>query len=196
MRTSQSYRRLAWLLCPIVVLSAGCAGLHGPRGESFTRRGPERQFISTPEFGAARGRTFEDIIPVGARITAVHVGMEGDRVTSIWTSYERNGVVKETPHRGHTGNRVETLKLGRHEKLVGIQAYGQGEIGQLVIATNSHTKVFGAGPATGEPAWFDALSDDDRNNYVGVGFTGRADRELHQVSLRIQVRGEGYASAD
>lgn len=196
MRTSKSYRRLAWLLGSIVILSAGCAGGRGPRGESFTRRGPERQFISTPEFGAARGRTFEDIIPVGARITAVHVGLESDRVTSIWTSYERNGVVKETPHRGHTGSRVETFKLGRHEKLVGIQAYGRGQIGQLVIATNSRTKVFGAGPATNEDRWFDGLSDQDLDSYVGIGFTGRADRELHQLSLRIQVRGEGYASAE
>lgn len=195
MTTLRSHIRPAWLLCPLILLSLGCAG-GGHRGESFTRRGPERDFISTPEFGGARGRTFEDIIPVGARMAAVHVGLDGDRVTSIWTSYERNGVIKETPHRGHTSSRVEKFKLGRNEKLVGIHAYGNGEIGQLVIATNERTKVFGAGPATGEPAWFDALTDDALRTYVGVGFTGRADRQLHQLSLRIQVRSDGYASAD
>lgn len=196
MMTARSHHRLAWILFPMLLLALGCAAARGPRGESFTRRGPERSFVSTPEFGGARGRTFEDIIPVGARITAVHVGLDGDRVTSIWTSYERNGVVKETPHRGHSSSRVEKFKLKRKEKLVGIHAYGQGEIGRLVIATNTRTKSFGAGPATDEPSWFDELTDDDLDNYVGVGFTGRADRELYQLSLRIQVRGDSYASAD
>ncbi len=186
----------ALLLCPILLLSLGCAAGRGPIGQSFTRRGSERTFISTPQFGGARGRTFEDIIPVGARITTVHVGLDGDRVTSIWTSYERNGVIKETPHRGHTSNRVEKFKLGRKEKLVGIHAYGRGEVSQLVIATNKRTRLFGTGPATDEPAWFDSLTDADFRSYVGVGFTGRADRQLHQLSLRIQVRQGGYASAN
>ncbi len=189
-------RRFSLLLCPILLLAVGCAGGRGSIGESFTRRGPERNFISTPRFGGARGRTFEDVIPVGARIIAVHVGLDGDSVTSIWTSYERNGVVKETPHRGHTSSRVEKFKLRRKEKLVGIHAYGHGEIGQLVIATNERTRVFGTGPATGEPAWFDSLSDEDLRSYVGVGFTGRADRRLHQLSLKIQVRNKGYASVN
>ena len=196
MATSRSNRRSSLLLCPILLLALGCARGHGPIGESFTRRGPERHFISTPQFGGARGRTFEDVIPVGARITAVHVGLDGDRVTSIWTSYERNGVVKETPHRGHTSSRVEKFKLGRKEKLVGIHAYGHGEIGRLVIATNKRTRMFGTGPATDEPAWFESLSEDDLRSYVGVGFTGRADRRLHQLSLRIQVRNKGYASVN
>ncbi len=196
MATTGWYRRFSLLLCPVLFLALGCAAGRGPIGESFTRRGPERQFISTPQFGGARGRTFEDVIPVGARITAVHVGLDGDRVTSIWTSYERNGVVKETPHRGHTSSRVEKFKLGPKEKLVGIHAYGSGEIGQLAIATNERTRLFGTGPATGEPAWFESLSDEDLRSYVGVGFTGRADRRLHQLSLRIQVRGDGYASAN
>ena len=56
--------------------------------------------------------------------------------------------------------------------------------------------MFGTGPATDEPAWFDSLSDADLRSYVGVGFTGRADRQLQQLSLRIQVRQGGYASAD
>ncbi len=188
--------RFSWLLWPLLLVALGCAGGRGPIGESFTRRGPERHFISTPQFGSARGRTFEDVIPVGARITAVHVGLDGNSVTSIWTSYERNGVVKETPHRGHTSSRVEKFKLGRKEKLVGIHAYGHGEIGRLVIATNKRTRMFGTGPATDEPAWFESLSEDDLRSYVGVGFTGRADRRLHQLSLRIQVRNKGYASVN
>ncbi len=188
--------RFSLLLCPVLLVALGCAGGRGPIGESFTRRGSERNFISTPQFGSARGRTFEDVIPVGARITAVHVGLDGNRVTSIWTSYERNGVVKETPHRGHTSSRVEKFKLGPKEKLVGIHAYGHGEIGRLVLATNERTRLFGVGPATDEPAWFDSLSDEDLRSYVGVGFTGRADRELQQLSLRIQVRNQGYASVN
>ena len=188
--------KFSLVLCPLLLVAVGCAGGRGPIGESFTRRGSERHFISTPQFGGARGRTFEDVIPVGARITAVHVGLDGNRVTSIWTSYERNGVVKETPHRGHTGSRVEKFKLGRKEKLVGIHAYGYGEIGRLVIATNERTRVFGTGPATDEPAWFESLSDEDLRSYVGVGFTGRADRELRQLSLRIQIRNKGYASVN
>jgi hypothetical protein len=195
-RYRRRWRRTALLLCPILLLSLGCAAGRGPTGQSFTRRGSERTFISTPQFGGARGRTFEDVIPVGARITTVHVGLDGDRVTSIWTTYERNGVVKDTPHRGHTSSRVEKFKLGRKEKLVGIHAYGRGEVGQLVIATNKRTRLFGTGPATDEPAWFDSLSDADLRSYVGVGFTGRADRQLQQLSLRIQVRQGGYASAD
>ncbi len=195
------HHRICWLLCTITLLAPGCAaGGYAPMGESFTRRGAERSFISTPAFGGARGRTFEDVIPVGARIIAVHVGLDGNRVTSIWTSYERNGVVKQTPHRGNTSRRVEKFKLRRKEKLVGIHAYGQGVIGQLVIATNERTKTFGTAPDTGtntrEPAWFDTLTDEDIRNYVGVGFTGRADRELHQLSLRIQVRNKGYASVN
>ena len=191
------HHRICWLLCTITLLATGCAaGGYAPRGESFTRRGAERNFISTPDFGGARGRTFEDVIPVGARITAVHVGLDGNRVTSIRTTYERNGVVKQTPHRGNTRSRVVKFKLGRKEKLVGIHAYGNGVIGQLAIATNQRTKVFGTGPADSEPAWFDTLTDEDLRNYVGVGFTGRADRELHQLSLRIQVRNKGYASVN
>ena len=195
-QTTKRYRLFSILLGLVLLSALGCAGGRGPTGQSFTRRGPERRFISTPNFGSARGRTFEDVIPVGARITIVHVGLDGDRVTSIWTSYERNGVVKETPHRGHTSSRVEKFKLGRKEKLVGIHAYGRGEVGQLLIATNKRNRLFGNGPVKDKPAWPDSLSNADKRSYVGVGFTGRADRQLQQLSLKIQVRQGGYASAN
>ena len=195
MRESRSRVRLSWLLGTIVLAAVGCAAV-GPRGAAFTRRGVERDFISSQVFGAPRGLTFADIIPVGARITAVHVGVDGGRVTSIWTSYERNGVSKDTPHRGHTGRNVEVLELRREEKIIGIHASGGSEIQQLTIATNMRMKSFGSGSAAPESStWFDTLSEDDRHRYVGVGFTGRADRELHQLGLRIQVRRDEIASA-
>ncbi len=188
MRRSTLARPLSWLLCPMVVLALGCSG-GGPLGGTFTRRGVEREYISTPALGAARGLTFEDIIPIGARITAVHISLDANRVTGIWTSYERNGVVKETPHRGHTGTRVEVFKLHRNEKLVGIDGHGRKGIAGLTIATNLRTLSYG-NPSMGtvEQAWFDTLTRENRNRYVGVGFTGRADRELYELSLRIQVR--------
>ncbi len=188
MRESRLHVRLSWLLGTIMLTAAGCAS-GGPRGAAFTRRGIERDFISTPVFGSPRGLTFADIIPVGARITAVHVGVDGGRVTAIWTTYERNGVEKDTPHRGHTGRTVEVLKLRRNEKIIGIHAFGGNEINQLIIATNARTQSFGSSSTPAEsPTWFDALTEDNRHHYVGVGFTGRADRELHQLGLRIQVR--------
>ena len=82
MRESRSRVRLSWLLGTIMLAAAGCAA-GGPRGAAFTRRGAERDFISSPVFGAPRGLTFADIIPVGARITTVHVGVDGERVTSM-----------------------------------------------------------------------------------------------------------------
>ncbi len=188
MRESRSRVRLSWLLGTIMLTAVGCAS-GGPRGAAFTRRGIERDFISTPVFGSPRGLTFEDIIPVGARITAVHVGVDGGRITSIWTSYERNGVIKDTPHRGHTGRHVDVLELGRNEKIIGIHALGGSEINHLTIATNMRMKSFGTPSADATSrTWVDALTEDDRHRYVGVGFTGRADRELHQLGLRIQVR--------
>ena len=196
MRRSSIAPAVAWLLCPMMALTLGCSG-GGPRGAAFTRRGVDREYLSTPALGGARGLTFEDIIPIGARITAVHVAVDDDRVAGIWTSYERNGVVKETPHRGHAGGRVEVFKLRRQEKLIGIDGRGRSGIIELIIATNQRTRSFGRpSMATGRPAWFEILSGDNRHRYVGVGFTGRADRELHQLSLRIQVRQEALASAD
>ena len=196
MSGSRLHVRLSWLLGTIMLTAAGCAA-GAPRGAAFTRRGIEREFISSPVFGAPRGLTFADIIPVGARITAVHVGIDGDRVTAIWTSYERNGVIKDTPHRGHTGRHVEVFELGRNEKIIGIHALGGSEINQLTIVTNTRTKTFGR-PSAGATSStvFDTLSEDNRHRYVGVGFTGRAGRELHQLGLRIQVRhAEAIGSA-
>ena len=195
MRESRSRVRLSWLLGTIMLTAISCAS-GGPRGAAFTRRGIERDFVSSPVFGAPRGLTFADIIPVGARITAVHVGVDGERVTAIWTTYERNGVIKDTPHRGHTGRHVEVLNLRRDEKIIGIHAFGGSEITRLTIATNTRMKSFGTSSAPAQSqAWFDTLTEDNRHRYVGVGFTGRADRELHQIGLRIQVRRDEIASA-
>ena len=195
MRRSTLARSLSCLLCPMVVLALGCSG-GGPLGGAFTRRGVEREYISTPALGAARGLTFEDIIPIGARITAVHVSLDGERVTGIWTSYERNGVVKETPHRGDTGARVEVFKLHRNEKLIGIDGQGRSGIAGLTIATNQRTKSYGKpSTATQQQAWFETLTSDNRYRYVGVGFTGRADRELYELSLRIQIRQDALVAA-
>ena len=195
MRVSRLHVRLSWLLGTVLLTAVGC-GSGGPRGAAFTRRGIERDFISTPVFGAPRGLTFADIIPVGARITAVHVGVDGGRITSIWTSYERNGIEKDTPHRGHTGRNVEVFELRRNEKIIGIHASGGSEINHLTIATNTRVKSFGTPSAAAKSStWFDTLTEDNRHRYVGVGFTGRADRELHQLGLRIQVRRDEVAYA-
>ena len=188
MRRSTLARTGSWMLCPVVMLALGCSG-GGPLGGTFTRRGVEREYISTAALGAARGLTFEDIIPIGARLTAVHVSLDGDRVTGIWTSYERNGVVKETPHRGQTGAKVVVLKLHRNEKLIGIQGRGRRGITGLIIATNLRTQSFGSPSTTTEDqALFKTITRENRHRYVGVGFTGRAGRELNELSLRIQVR--------
>ncbi len=195
MSTSSIARRLSWLLCPMVVLALGCSAGSGPRGAAFTRRGVEREYISTPALGAARGLTFDDIIPIGARITAVHISLDKNRVAGIWTSYERNGIVKETPHRGRTSDRVEVFKLHRNEKLIGIEGRGRRGIAGLTIATNQRTQSYGMpATATQKRAWFETLTSDNRHRYVGVGFTGRADRELYQLSLRIQVRQDALVA--
>ncbi len=168
--------------------ASGRPALH----EELTRRGVERSYTSSPNFGGPRGSGFEDLIPVGGRITAVHVA-HTDTIDAIWLSYERNGVVRDTPRRGGRGPKAEVLKLKRREKIVGIHAYGKGTVDELVIETNQRTVSFGDGVAPGldsEVPWYTTLSEEDRRRYVGIGITGRADEKLRQLSLRIQIRDE------
>jgi hypothetical protein len=192
------------LACLASGLLAGCAASSGPGrmvpsgrkvtpGKDFTRRGIERDFVSTPEFGSARGRAFEDIVPVGARITAVHL-THGSGIKGIRLSYERNGLERETPQRGSSDGTTEVFKLDRNEKIIGIDMWGKGTIDGLTIATNKQTHSFGETRPDSpdqEPPWYAGLTEQDRRRYVGVGFSGRADGELRQLSLRVQIRSEG-----
>jgi hypothetical protein len=192
------------LACLAAGLLAGCAASSGSGrtapsgrkvapGKEFTRRGIERDFVSTPEFGSARGRAFEDIVPVGARISAVHV-THGSGIKGIRLSYERNGIERQTPLRGSGDGTTEVFKLDRNEKIIGIDMWGQGTIDGLAIATNKQAQSFGdpkPSSAEGEPPWYAQLTRQDRQRYVAIGITGRADNELRQLSLRVQVRGEG-----
>ena len=204
MSRSRTACRLLLLACLATGLLAGCAASSGPGrmvpsgrkvtpGKEFTRRGIERDFVSTPEFGSARGRAFEDIVPVGARITAVHV-THGSAIKGIRLSYERNGLERETPQRGSSDGTTEVFKLDRNEKIIGIDIWGRGTIDGLTIATNKQTQSFGDtrpdSPAH-EPPWYAELTEQDRQRYVGVGFSGRADDKLRQLSLRVQVRSQG-----
>jgi hypothetical protein len=174
-----------------LALMGGCSATSAPGMES-TRRGLERDFISSPEYGSARGRAFEDIIPVGARITAVHV-THGSGVKGIWLSYERNGVERQTQLRGARAGSTDVFKLARNEMIVGIDAWGQGTIEGLTIASNKQTKSFGTPrpeSSAGKQPWHVTLIREDGQRYVGIGITGRADSELRQLSLRLQVRSE------
>jgi len=184
--------RTPLIACVALGLLAGCGGPSAP-GREFTRRGIEREFVSSPEFGSARGRTFEDIIPVGARITAVHVS-HGAGIEGIQLSYERNGVERQTPLRGARNGRMDVFKLARDEKIIGIDAWGKGSIEGLTIASNRQTRSFGEPrpqPSAGKHPWYAQLTEQDRQRYVGIGITGRADGELRQLSLRVQIRNEG-----
>ena len=190
-------RRLtAWLLGPALLL-AGCVGApKGKGGEGFghrstrdsTRRTAHSAYRSTLDFGTtrgARGWKFEDIIPIGARITAVNVATD-DGVRAIWLSYERNGVVSNTPRRGGDGGFTEVFELKGNEKLVGMDGAGRRGIDRLTVATNKRVKTFGNDGSSGNlSSW---LTDEQKRQYVGVGITGRADGKLRQLSLRYQVR--------
>jgi hypothetical protein len=204
MNRSHAVCRLFLLACLGLGLLAGCAGSSAPGrmkavgrkvtpGREFTRRGVERDFVATPSFGSARGRAFEDIIPVGARITAVHVS-NGTAIEGIHLSYERNGLERETPVRGTSNGHAEVLKLDRDEKIIGVDAWGKGTLEGLTIATNKRTRTFGEPkPASlsGDGPWYATLTELDKERYVAIGITGRADTGLHQLSVRVQVRGEG-----
>ena len=142
-------------------------------------------YRSTPDSGPARGLKFADVIPIGARITAVNVATD-DGVRAIWLSYEREGVVSNTPRRGGAGGFTEVLELKGNEKLIGIDATGRNSIEELTVATDRRVWTIGHdGSSDKPPSW---LSDKQKQQYVGIGITGRADDQLRQLSFRFQVR--------
>ena len=103
-----------------------------------------------------------------------------------WLSYERNGVVRNTPRRGGDGGSTEVFKLRGNEKLVDLDAAGQGGIDRLTVATNKRVRTFGNDGSSGNlSSW---LTDEQKRQYVGVGIIGRADDQLRQLSLHVQVR--------
>ncbi len=192
-------RLAAWLLGSALLLT-GCVGApKGEGGAGFAHRATASDFgsstdstrrttagyRSTPDFGTARGRKFQDVIPIGARITAVNVAT-GIGVRAIWLSYERNGVVSNTPRRGGDGGFTQVFELKGNEKLVGIDAAGRGGIDRLTVATNQRVRTFGNdGSSDNLSSW---LTDEQKRQYVGVGIIGRADDQLRQLSLHVQVR--------
>ncbi len=207
-------RLTAWLLGPIVVLAGCAGAPKGEGGKVFshrtvdsghrstpkssrrptgsrsrvttdsTRRVGNSGYRSTPDIGIARGRKFADVIPVGARITAVNVAIDGG-VRAIWLSYEQNGVVSNTPRRGGDGGFTRVFELEDNEKLVSLDGGGKGGIDQLTVATNQRVKTFGNHGSGNPPSW---LTDEQMRQYVGVGIIGRADGKLRLLSLRFQVR--------
>jgi hypothetical protein len=201
----RTIRRDLLLAALAAALLAGCAGSGNPvrtsdrggavrparkvyPGDESTRRGIERDFATTPEFGSPRGRVFEDLIPVGARITAVHVS-HGAGIEGIRLSYERNGMERETPLRGTAIDQTDVFRLDRDEKIIGLDAWGLDPIAGLTIATNKRTVSFGAPrPTIADPADYEMLTDLQRRYYVAIGITGRYDTSLRQISLRIQIR--------
>ena len=178
-------RLTPWLL-GLALLLAGCvAGSSYRPTPEATRRSTNFGYRSMPDFGKARGRKFEDVIPVGARITAVNVA-DDDGVRAIWLSYEHNGVVSNTPRRGGHGGRTEVFRLRGNEKLVAMEAAGRNGIDWLTVATDQRVRTFGNDGSSGTPSSW--ITDEQRRQYVGVGITGRADDRLRLLSLRFQVR--------
>lgn len=188
-----------WLLG--TALLTGCVG--APKGEgrngltgrttspghrsttASTRRISNSSYRSTPDFGTALGRRFEDVIPFGARITAVNVAT-ADSVRAIWLSYEHNGVAGNTPRRGGDGGITRVFELEGNEKLVSIDAAGARGIDRLTLVTNLRVQTFGSDGSSGHASSW--VTDEQKRKYVGVGITGRADDQLRQISLRYQVR--------
>jgi len=192
--------RVAWVVgLAAAVAFTGC----GPGGGTTTggakgfsagavRRTSDLSYLNSPSFGAARGRRFEDLIPVGARVTAIHVVVK-DTVRAMWLSYEQDGKSSETRHRGDDRGPVQTFKLKRDEKIVGIHGYGRGGIDALTVATNWRIHTFGDPAAieiSNHDPWFEQLTAEQRHQYVGIGVAGRADDVLRQVTLRIQVQDD------
>ncbi len=192
--------RLAPWLLGSAVLVAGCGGApKGEGGKSLTHstagsgsrkttdptRRSSADYRMTADFGTPLGWRFQDIIPVGARITAVNVATD-DGVRAIWLSYEHNGVVHDTPRRGGRGGSTHVFKLTGKEKLVGIDAAGRRGIDQLTIVTNKRVKTFGGDDSSvNASSW---LTKKQERQYVGIGIAGRADDKLRQLSLGFQVR--------
>jgi hypothetical protein len=157
--------------------------------QELTRRGLERDYLSSPAFGAPRGAKFEDLIPVGARLSAVHVDRTAT-IDGIWLSYEHNGITHHTTRRGATGGTAESFRLGDREKIVGIHGYGQGgALEELVIATNQRIVSFGSsGAPRDSPPPCAQLTREQKERYVAIGITGRGDEKLRQISFRFQIR--------
>ncbi len=158
--------------------------------EEATRRGIEPDYLNSQKFGAPRGREFLDLIPVGARLTAINVCGD-DGIDGIWLSYEFQGKITHTPCRGSRQGREHTFALDKREKVVGIHGYGKGSVDLLVIATNQRVGTLGnraAAPPDAKPSCT-LLDERDRLRFVAVGIVGRADDRLRQVMLRVQIRG-------
>lgn len=157
--------------------------------EEATRRGIEPDYLNSQKYGAPRGREFQDIIPIGARLTAINVCGD-DRIDGIWLSYELAGKTAQTPCRGNRRGREQSFTLDKREKIVGVHGYGTGSVDLLVIATNQRVATLGnraAAPPDARPSCT-LLDDRDRQRFVAVGIVGRADDRLRQFMLRIQVR--------
>lgn len=137
--------------------------------------------VAGPVFGVPRGRQFEDMVPVGSRITAVHVRRE-QGINAIWLEYERNGVEHETPVRGGSRGKHESFQLKAGERIISLTGTGKTSIESIVIVTDRRTKAFGT-PAAQPPQ----LTQEERSRHTGIGLSGRADTNLWQLSLRIQV---------
>jgi hypothetical protein len=157
--------------------------------EDATRRSAEPDYLNSQKFGAPRGRDFQDIIPIGARLTAINVCGD-DRIAGIWLTYEAGGKTMHTPCRGLRQGREHSFTLDKREKVVGIHGYGTGSVELLVIATNLRVGTLGnkaAAPPGAKPACT-LLDENDVRRYVGVGIVGRADDRLRQVMMRLQIR--------
>ncbi len=170
-----------WIALPaLVLLAGGCASTTSQQDPS--RRGPESTMLAGPAFGVPRGRQFEDIVPVGSRITAVHVRRE-EGIIAIWLDYERSDLKYSTPARGGTRGKHEVFSLKAGERIISMTGTGKTSIESIVIVTDKRTKILGA-PEAQAPQ----LTEEQRTRHTGIGISGRADTDLRQLSLRIQVR--------
>lgn len=199
-------RPMTHLLLGTALVLAGCGG--APKGEGAndvthssshiavrraaaarlpqgaTRR-TQDSYRTTPDFGTMIGRRFDDMIPVGARITAINVAID-DGVRAIWFSYEQNGMEGTTPRRGGEGGISQVFKLKNDEKLVAMDGDGRDGIDRLIVVTNKRVKTLGDKGRSNEPtSW---LTKQQEQQYVGVGIAGHADDKLRQLSLHFQVR--------
>ncbi len=201
-----SIRTCNLVLALIVALSAsvGCAttgptnashAVHRPAAafrpvsvrQDHTRRGTELRYLLSPRYGVPRGLQFEDIIPVGARISAVNVIFDGE-VKSFWLTYERGGRSYETAHRGGSEGHAQTFKLGSRENIVDMRAYGRPALKSIEIATNRRVVSLGAEVPSGTPPWYNDFTSQQMHQHVVVGVIGRADFSLRQLGVKIQVR--------
>ena len=157
--------------------------------DDATRRNAAREYRNSARFGTPQGRKFEDIIPVGSRIAAVHIAQD-DAVTAIWLTYERSGRESQTPRRGGPGGEVQTFRLDRREKIVGLHAYGRPAIQTIQIATNRRVVTLGAPVPANATSWYNEITVDEKRRSVGVGLISRSNTAVRQLMLRSQVHQE------